>query len=78
MISSTRRLSDCRPGSGGEILDVDATGPLAQRLQELGLVRGTEVTVVRVAPLGDPIEIRVDASRLAIRKSEARQVLLVP
>ena len=45
-----------------------------RRLMELGLVPGTVVEVVRVAPLGDPVELRVRGCQLSIRKNEARSV----
>jgi ferrous iron transport protein A len=45
--------------------------PIARRLMELGLVPGTRVTVTRVAPLGDPLELRVRNYALSIRRSEA-------
>lgn len=46
------------------------------RLQEMGLVAGTAVTVKRLAPLGDPMEILVRGYRLSIRKEDARQILV--
>lgn len=49
-----------------------------RRLMEMGLVPGTPVTVVNVAPLGDPLEIIVRGGRLSIRKAEAAQVLVEP
>lgn len=45
-----------------------------RRLMELGLVPGTEVMVVRVAPLGDPIELRVRGYNLSIRRDEAARI----
>lgn len=44
------------------------------RLRELGLVPGTKIRVVRRAPLGDPIEVAVRGSRIAMRRSEARHI----
>ena len=46
-------------------------GPVARRLMELGLVPGTRVTVTRIAPLGDPLELRVRNYALSIRRTEA-------
>lgn len=48
--------------------------PFRRRLMELGLLPGTEVVVIRVAPLGDPIELRVRGCLLSIRRSEARAI----
>jgi ferrous iron transport protein A len=48
------------------------------RLRELGLVPGTKIRLVRRAPLGDPIEVAVRGSRLAMRRSEARHIKILP
>jgi ferrous iron transport protein A len=48
-----------------------------RRLMEMGLVPGTEVTIVNVAPLGDPLEIEVRTCRLSIRRAEAAQIDVV-
>jgi ferrous iron transport protein A len=45
-----------------------------RRLMEMGLVPGTPIKVIEVAPLGDPLEIEVRTSRLSIRKAEAAQI----
>jgi len=50
------------------------SGPLHQRLLEMGLFEGTDVEVVRFAPLGDPMEILVQGYHLSLRKSEAALV----
>jgi Fe2+ transport system protein FeoA len=49
-----------------------------RRLMEMGLVPGTEVTIVNVAPLGDPLEIEARACRLSIRRDEAAQISVAP
>jgi Fe2+ transport system protein FeoA len=48
------------------------------RLRELGLVPGTKVRLVRRAPFGDPIEVAVRGSRIAMRRSEARHIQIIP
>jgi Fe2+ transport system protein FeoA len=48
--------------------------PLARRLMELGLVPGTRVSVTRVAPLGDPLELRLRNYALSIRRAEALSI----
>jgi Fe2+ transport system protein FeoA len=50
---------------------VNGARPVRRRLLELGLVPGTQVTVIGVSPLGDPLELEVRGSRLSIRKKEA-------
>jgi ferrous iron transport protein A len=53
---------------------VGSARPIARRLMELGLVPGTPVTVTRVAPLGDPLELRLRNYALSIRRSEALRI----
>ena len=55
---------------------VACEGRIAQRLSEMGVVEGTEVRVVRVAPLGDPIEVELMGYLLSLRKAEAGAVEL--
>jgi Fe2+ transport system protein FeoA len=56
------------------VMHVGGERAFRRRLMELGLVPGTVVEVIRVAPLGDPVELRVRGCELSIRKSEARSV----
>ncbi len=64
-------------GSGGRIVAVRGTGAIRRRLLDLGLIRGAELQVVRVAPLGDPIEIAVRGSLVSLRRSEAAAIGIV-
>ena len=68
-------LSDLAAGAAGVICDIPAGhDEHITRLRELGLVPGTKIRVVRRAPMGDPIEVSVRGSRLAMRRSEARHI----
>ena len=69
-------LEDLAPGQRGRIAAIDGDAQIMQRLLEMGLVPGTELEVVRLAPLGDPIEVRVRGYLLSIRKENARLVFL--
>lgn len=74
-----RTLADLRVGDEATVTDVvvsDVGGDrgVARRLMEMGVLPGTKVRVARVAPLGDPIEIRVRSYSLSIRRAEARAV----
>ncbi len=64
-------LGTLKAGSTAKLLDIDPCNGLRLRLMEMGLTPGTEVSVLRIAPLGDPIEIMVRGTRLSIRKREA-------
>ena len=68
------RLSSLGIGGRGVILDLDGEASLVQRLMEMGLTDGEEVEVVRFAPLGDPMEIRVRGYYLSLRRREADAV----
>lgn len=70
------RLSDLQVGQGGCVEAVAGDAALTQRLMAMGLLPGTAVTVVRVAPLGDPITIELHGSQLSIRRREAAEVTI--
>ena len=71
-------LTFLNPGEGAYIstLDVTTAPEIARRLMALGFVPGTYVTVVRRAPLGDPIEFELRGGRISLRGSEARLILI--
>ena len=71
-----RRLSELPVGGKGVIAEVTGERSIRRRLMELGLVPGTPVAVVNVAPLGDPLELAVRGGRLSIRRVEASTVAL--
>ncbi len=65
-------LKDLKPGDQGHIVGYDKTLPeYRRRLLSLGATPGTTFKVVRVAPLGDPVEILVRGSHISVRKDEA-------
>lgn len=67
-------LAEIPVGSKCQVIAVSGTDPIAQRLMEMGLVAGTELKVVKLAPLGDPMQITVLGYQLTLRKSEAARV----
>ncbi len=69
-------LAELRVGESAAVKHVEGTDEISIRLMEMGLVPGTELRVLGVAPLGDPLEIEVRGYRLSIRKSEAARVQL--
>lgn len=69
------RLSDLKAGSRAIILGFE-TSELELKLMEMGCIPGEEITVEKIAPLGDPISIKVAGYSLSLRKSEARQILI--
>lgn len=71
-------LADLAPGERAEVLSVSGDPALVQRLYEFGLLEGECVELLAVAPLGDPIEVRVGNSRISLRKSEAAGLTVRP
>jgi len=67
-------LDKLSAGQQGVVVRVGGKGPAKQRMMDMGLVPGSKVKVVRVAPLGDPIEFEVKGYNLSLRKSEAREI----
>lgn len=69
-----KMLDGLVPGESGYISKVNGGGPVKRRLVDMGLVAGTLVKVLKYAPLGDPIEIKVKGFNLALRKAEAAMI----
>ncbi len=67
-------LKDIKPGNAAKIVRINGAGPVKRRIMDMGLTKGTEVTVRKVAPLGDPIELTVRGYELSIRKDEAAAI----
>ena len=67
-------LADLPLGTFATIVAVEGERPFRRRLLEMGLVPGTRVAVINVAPLGDPFEIELRDGRMSIRRVEASRV----
>ncbi len=67
-------LAELERGETAEIQEVAVAGPLGQRLADLGFLPGTQVTLIRRAPLGDPAVYELRGTQLCIRRSEARSI----
>jgi len=67
-------LGELEPGEKARVIRVGGAAVANKRLTEMGLTRGATLTVVRVAPLGDPVEIQVRGYNLSLRKTEAKAV----
>ena len=69
-----KTLKDVPVGDSCVITKLTGTGAVKRRIMDMGLTKGTQVTVRKVAPLGDPIELTVRGYELSIRKDEAARV----
>lgn len=68
------RLSELSIGDTATIQDIGGSGALRQHFLDMGLIQGTEVTVVKYAPMGDPIELRIHGYELTIRLEDADNI----
>ena len=71
-----RKLCDLVPGEKGVIEKICAQGAIKRRLMDMGITKGTEILLRKVAPLGDPIEINLRGYVLSFRKAEADTIWL--
>lgn len=73
---ATKTLKFAKTGENVRVLKVAGEGALRQRILDMGLTKGAEVTVRKVAPLGDPLEITVRGYELSLRKREAACIVV--
>lgn len=69
-------LDTLKPGQGGTIQIVGGEGALRRRLLDMGLTPGTKVTIKKMAPMGDPIELSLRGYLLSIRKEDAAKIII--
>ncbi len=69
-------LSDLQPGDQGEVVQVNASGQIRQRLLEMGFIRGALLRVEKLAPLGDPMELVIKGYHLSLRRDESACILV--
>ena len=69
-------LDQLSAGEQGVVVNVHGTGAVKRRLMDMGLTKGTQVKVVKLAPLGDPIELRVRGYELSLQKNESEMVVV--
>ena len=71
-------LAEMKPGDKAAIVKIAGTGSIRRRLLDMGATAGTLVEVERVAPLGDPIEVKIKGYHLTLRKEEAERIAVKP
>ena len=69
-------LNELKPRQKGRIIALKGSGAIHRRLLDMGIVKGVVVEVEKVAPLGDPVEIKVKGYHLSLRKQEASNVVV--
>ena len=72
-----KTLKDVKIGESAVIEKLHGEGALKRRIMDMGLTRGTQVYVRKVAPLGDPMELTVRGYELSVRKADAELILFI-
>lgn len=67
-------LKDIAIGKTVKVVKLYATGPVKKRFMDMGITKGTEIFVRKVAPLGDPLELTVRGYELSLRKADAEKI----
>ena len=71
-----KTLKDVKIGKSCKVVKLHGEGAIKRRIMDMGITKGVEVYVRKVAPLGDPVEINVRGYELSIRKADAELILV--
>ncbi len=69
-----KTLKDAKVGETVTVARLNGTGPVKRRIMDMGITKGVQIYVRKVAPLGDPMELNVRGYELSVRKSDAEMV----
>ena len=69
-------IRETKTGQTVTVVKLDGEGAVKRRIMDMGITKGTEIYVRKVAPLGDPVEITVRGYELSVRKADAEMVLV--
>lgn len=67
-------LKDAKVGENYKVVKIEGEGPFKRRIRDMGLTKGTEFYIRKVAPLGDPVQINLRGYELSIRRHDAQHV----
>ena len=67
-------LRDAQIGQTVKVIKLHGTGPVKRRIMDMGITKGQSIKVIRVAPLGDPMEVPVRTYQLSVRKADAEMI----
>ena len=76
-VESMQTLRDIKPGTTVRVVKIGGDGPIRHRIMVMGITKGVEIYVRKIAPLGDPIEITVRGYELSLRKDDAEIIEVV-
>lgn len=69
-------LKEVKCGEKVKVIKIQGDGPVRRRIMDMGITKGSEIFVRKVAPLGDPIEVQVRGYELSLRKADAEMILV--
>lgn len=69
-----KTLKDAKIGDTVKVVKLHGEGPINRRIMDMGITKGTEVYIRKVAPLGDPMEVTVRGYELSLRKADAEMI----
>jgi ferrous iron transport protein A len=69
-------LKEIPCGTTVTVVKIEGAGPIKRRIMDMGITKGTEVFVRKVAPLGDPVEVNVRGYELSLRRGDAESILV--
>lgn len=75
-IKSVKTLNQILPGTKGKVVKISSICPVRRRIMDMGIVPGAEILIEGVAPMGDPIKVKVRGYNLMLRKNEAVNVFI--
>lgn len=73
---SQKLLRELKPGQKGKVIKIEGTGSVHRRILDMGIVKGAEIEMERIAPLGDPVEVKLKGYHLSLRKDEAANIYM--
>ena len=69
-----RTLKEVRIGETVKVSRINGSGPLKRRIMDMGIIKGTEIFIRKVAPLGDPVEVTVRGYELSLRRDDIEMI----
>lgn len=77
MVINMKTLKDVKVGETAVVVKLHGEGPVKRRIMDMGITKGVEIFVRKVAPLGDPMELNVRGYELSVRKADAEMIEIV-
>ena len=71
-----KTLNQVKVGETVKVTKIAGEGPIKRRIMDMGITKGTEIYIRKVAPLGDPVEVTVRGYELSLRKGEAENIVV--